>query len=216
MRGILLSFALSAAFLSGCASIVKGSSQDIAIATKPEGARFSIKDNRHGNTVREGVTPGSVSLEKGSGYFKGADYTVTLTKEGYAPQTIDVKSSASGWYIGGNLIIGGLIGWVIVDPLTGAMWKLTPEGIETSLEPARAEVRPPLAPPAAKATESGDASLPDFTEAAPAPRPHSIARADDPNASVSERLETLKQRRINGEMSGEEYLAERRRILDGQ
>jgi hypothetical protein len=28
-----------------------------------------------------------------------------------------------GWYIG-NILFGGLIGILIVDPLTGAMWKL--------------------------------------------------------------------------------------------
>lgn len=31
----------------------------------------------------------------------------------------------NGWYIG-NLLFGGIIGLLIVDPATGAMWTLIP------------------------------------------------------------------------------------------
>ncbi|MDP2932712.1 MAG: hypothetical protein Q8N81_01105, partial [bacterium] len=44
---------------------------------------------------------------------------------GYAKTLKPIKSSIEwGWYGGGNIIIGGLIGWVIVDPLTGGMYKI--------------------------------------------------------------------------------------------
>jgi hypothetical protein len=36
-----------------------------------------------------------------------------------------LTSTIDGWYWG-NLLIGGIIGMVFVDPLTGAMWKLDP------------------------------------------------------------------------------------------
>jgi len=39
----------------------------------------------------------------------------------------------NGWYIG-NLLFGGLIGLLIVDPLTGAMWTLDPKDINLILE----------------------------------------------------------------------------------
>ncbi len=42
-----------------------------------------------------------------------------------------IDSSLSGWYIG-NLLFGGIVGLLIVDPATGAMWKL-PENTSTSL-----------------------------------------------------------------------------------
>jgi len=38
-----------------------------------------------------------------------------------------------GWYIAGNILVGGLIGWFIVDPITGAMWNLEPENVEMAL-----------------------------------------------------------------------------------
>ena len=38
-----------------------------------------------------------------------------------------------GWYLVGNFFMGGLIGYLIIDPLTGAMWNLTPKQLSTSL-----------------------------------------------------------------------------------
>ncbi len=35
--------------------------------------------------------------------------------------------------LGGNILFGGLIGWLIVDPATGAMWTLVPKEINTEL-----------------------------------------------------------------------------------
>lgn len=45
----------------------------------------------------------------------------------------------SGWYFG-NLVFGGLIGMLIVDPLTGAMYNLKPEKIEQPLTASQSEV----------------------------------------------------------------------------
>ena len=44
-----------------------------------------------------------------------------MKKEGFADKQITLTSSLSGWYFG-NLLLGGLIGMVAVDPLTGAMF----------------------------------------------------------------------------------------------
>jgi hypothetical protein len=49
-----------------------------------------------------------------------------------------LDSTLSGWYFG-NILIGGLIGLLIVDPLTGAMYDLEPENIEQSLTAVQAE-----------------------------------------------------------------------------
>lgn len=117
--------ALSAACLfalSGCASIVGDSKYPVAVKSTPAGASFTIK-NRAGEVVHTGTTPGTVTLKSGSGYFKGEAYTVTFHKDGYADTTTQLTSSMSGWYWG-NILFGGLIGMLIVDPLTGAMYKL--------------------------------------------------------------------------------------------
>lgn len=70
-----------------------------------------------------GTTPTTLTLKAGKAYFDRQDYTVTFEKEGYEKQTIIIGAKLNGWYLG-NILFGGLIGILIVDPLTGAMWRL--------------------------------------------------------------------------------------------
>ncbi|HEX9261192.1 MAG TPA: hypothetical protein VF893_01535, partial [Candidatus Bathyarchaeia archaeon] len=56
-------------------------------------------------------------------------------KDGYAAKTINIDSFLSGWYAG-NVILWpvAVIGGLIIDPLTGAMWSLSPKNIDAVLE----------------------------------------------------------------------------------
>jgi hypothetical protein len=110
------------ALLTGCASIVSKSQYPVTISSEPQGADITIV-NRAGETVFSGKTPTSVTLKAGAGYFKGENYTVTFNKDGQE-HTAQIERQVDGWYILGNIFIGGLIGWLIVDPATGAMWTL--------------------------------------------------------------------------------------------
>lgn len=40
---------------------------------------------------------------------------------------LPLKTSVNGWYIGGNFVFGGLIGWLIVDPLNDGMYTISPK-----------------------------------------------------------------------------------------
>ncbi len=117
-------------FVSGCASIVSKSSYPVAINSHPDGASITISD-KNGKEIYKGKTPTTVTLKSGAGFFTGASYKVTFEKSGYEPQTAVIEKQLDGWYIG-NIVFGGLIGFLIVDPATGAMWKL-PEGINVTL-----------------------------------------------------------------------------------
>lgn len=119
-------------FVSGCATIINGSKNPIAINSNPDGAEISII-NKKGEVIHKGTTPATVTLKSGAGYFKGEDYKVIFKKEGYAPKEAQIQRKISGWYIGGNFLFGGLIGWLIVDPITGAMWTLS--DLNMDLEP---------------------------------------------------------------------------------
>ena len=121
-----------AVMLAGCASIVAGSTDDIAISSEPTGATIKIVDETQGE-IYSGSTPATVTLKKGSGYFSGHTYEVTISQAGYAPQTVTLETSLSGWYLAGNLVFGGLIGWFIVDPISGAMWTIDPETVHGEL-----------------------------------------------------------------------------------
>jgi len=116
----------------GCASIVSKSSWPVTIRTNPAGANIIVKDEK-GGAVHNAVTPATVTLPASDGFFSKAHYTVEIARDGYNPTTVNITPTLNGWYIG-NIVFGGLIGWLIVDPATGAMYKL-PEGSDTNLTP---------------------------------------------------------------------------------
>lgn len=125
--------ALSFAALSGCATIVGQPTQTVPISSTPSEAKIVVTDEA-GTEVFAGMTPTSVTLNKSTGkYWGGKSFKVTVSKTGYKTQEIPVTSSANGWYIAGNIVFGGLIGWFVVDPLNGNMYTLSPESISASM-----------------------------------------------------------------------------------
>ena len=126
--------------LVGCASIFNSGDQNVAIQSSPTSASVSIVDKK-GKSAFTGTTPCTAKLERGAGYFQGANYTVTINRAGYAPFETQIHSSVSGWYAG-NFIISGLLGLLIVDPLTGGMWSLNPDSISADLKGRHASFFP--------------------------------------------------------------------------
>lgn len=123
-----------ALLLSGCATIVGDKTQLMNVASAPAAANIRITDET-GATIFEGKTPTNVVLQKSNGHYWGKkSYQIQITRSGYAPQIIPVTAKANGWYIAGNLVFGGLIGWFVVDPFNGAMYTLSPTHINASLE----------------------------------------------------------------------------------
>lgn len=129
--------------LVGCATIFGKSDYVVAVDSQPTGANISILDEREGVTIFNGVTPTTVDLKSGAGYFKGKNYVITFTKPGYAKHTAQIEREVSMWYVLGNFVFGGLIGWLIVDPLTGAMWTL-PDQVSVQLSPENAPSTAPV------------------------------------------------------------------------
>lgn len=116
---------------TGCASIVDGGAErSVSIRTNPSDARVSVY-NKQGTLIAAQQSPALISLKRSAGYFSPASYRIVVEKDGYASNDFEIKSTINGWYLG-NIIFGGVIGILIVDPLTGAMWTLTPN--ETDLQ----------------------------------------------------------------------------------
>jgi hypothetical protein len=131
---LLHPFAVSITILSlaACASIVSDSEEVVTISSNPTAAQIAVADES-GVEVYRGTTPATITLDPSAGgYFDGQEYTITFSKEGYDPTTIKVDSTINGWYVG-NIVFGGFIGWLIVDPLTGAMWALDAEHVTGTL-----------------------------------------------------------------------------------
>lgn len=123
---------------AGCASIVSDSIYPVTINSSPSEATFTITNTSTGRTISKGETPATLTLKSSDGYFDGATYNVQFEKPGYDAQMFTLDSSLDGWYIA-NLLFGGIIGMLIIDPATGAMWKLE-ESLLVSL--SRSESKP--------------------------------------------------------------------------
>lgn len=106
-----------------CASIVSKSDYPVTISTSPTQADIVVIDEE-GTEVFRGTTPTALTLAAGDGYFSAATYKVEITKEGYESQVMTIEASLDGWYYSNILLGGVVIGMLVVDPYTGAMWKL--------------------------------------------------------------------------------------------
>jgi hypothetical protein len=103
---------LAMSVLSGCATLVVGTSQTITVMTDPPGATCAFdRDAKSAGAVSS--TPGSLRVDRSS-----KELMVTCSKDGFQP----VKTGDSSHFTGatfGNIIAGGLIG-VVVDAASGA------------------------------------------------------------------------------------------------
>jgi hypothetical protein len=119
--------------IAGCATIVGDKVHLMPITSTPSDAQVVITDER-GVEVFKGTTPTTVTLQKSTGEYWGKkSYSVKISKPGFEPQLIPVMASPNIWYIGGNIIFGGLIGWFIVDPFNGGMYSLSPDTVASTL-----------------------------------------------------------------------------------
>ena len=105
----------------GCATITRGSTQDVSISSTPAGASVFV-DGEH-----KGITPTTVKMKRSN------DHTVQISMEGHETITVQVKSSLGSAYVG-NILCGGLIG-LGVDALSGASYDLAPADIQAILPP---------------------------------------------------------------------------------
>lgn len=138
MSGKLAAVAAAAALgLSGCASIVSGTTQSIVITTPPTtGANCVLQSPSGSWTV---TTPGSVALDKSKN-----DITIKCTKDGFQEAASVIPATFQGWTVG-NILLGGLIG-LGVDAATGALNEY-PNAFEVPMTPMPG-VTPDLAPTA--------------------------------------------------------------------
>lgn len=116
---------------SSCASILSDSNYPLTINTNPAGVSVIVKNDK-GVEIFNGNSPATIRLKSGDGFFKKAIYTVHVSADGYTSQTLPVNFKIDGWYWG-NLLLGGVIGMLIIDPATGAMYKIEDEFMNVSL-----------------------------------------------------------------------------------
>ena len=116
--------------LSGCATVLNGTSQPVGFQSDPAGAEIELV------TGLKCTTPCEYSMKRGD------DSRVTFTKPGYEPVTVYIQSRTGG-SVAGNIIAGGLIGGV-VDASNGASNHLYPDPVSVRLVPAGSTEQPVL------------------------------------------------------------------------
>jgi hypothetical protein len=115
----LFSILLSVVVISGCATIIKGTSQTVSINSNVSGAEVIV------NGQRVGTTPFTGPIERKSGT------TVTLQKTGYQTKTVTMTTEIESVFWG-NIIIGGVLGST-TDLTTGAMYYYAPATLQIDL-----------------------------------------------------------------------------------
>lgn len=118
----------AAVVVTGCATIMHGTSQDVGISSSPTGASVTV-DNK-----QSGQTPYVAKLSRKNAHI------VRLSAPGYAPADLTLTRKTSGW-VWGNIVFGGLIG-LAVDAISGGLYNLTPEQLSATLAKESASIAP--------------------------------------------------------------------------
>jgi hypothetical protein len=130
----------------GCASVTRGTTENISISTTPAGATADVSGL---DIPTACVTPCVVQAKR------SADIIVTINKEGYEPQVVPLTTEIPGTGaagFAGNLLLGGVVG-MGVDAVTGAALDHKPNPVIVTLQPIapppqpvkpRSPKRPPL------------------------------------------------------------------------
>lgn len=113
MKSVVAAGLCALAFgVSGCASIVKGQSQTIAITTPPTtGANCVLTSGKNNWSV---VSPGTVTVQRSK-----ENVQIRCNKEGWQEGFSTIPSTFEGWTVG-NVLIGGVVG-LGIDAATGAI-----------------------------------------------------------------------------------------------
>ena len=130
-------------WLAGCATMVTGSSEDIAVLTPPVSGANCVLSNAEGSwTV---VTPTVAHVQRGHD-----DMQVKCSKPGYQDAQATLPSHFEDWTIGDVATVG--VG-VAVDAYTGAIDQY-PHSVQIPMQPVPTAQAPEAAPVTAIPTPS--------------------------------------------------------------
>lgn len=120
MKTLAIILSLSLLWITtGCATIVHGNRQAVTITSEPTGASVRVDGLK-------GKTPFSASLARNQ------DYVVSIKKEGYKEEMIQITKSFSGLSIIGNIL--WLLVGVVIDFASGSAYNLNPTKVDVELE----------------------------------------------------------------------------------
>lgn len=126
MKQKLAVLALLGLVLSGCATVTRGTTEEVRVVVDPPDAQVETDI---------GLTCSGMPCNLQ--VSRKTEFTVTASKPGYKPESVRVLTDFSGGGavgLAGNAIIGGVIG-VGVDALSGATLNHAPNPVLIALDP---------------------------------------------------------------------------------
>jgi hypothetical protein len=116
----ILATVLICAYLTSCATLFKGTKQEVSMNSEPQKAEVYV------NGQLMGETPLALKLETKK------TYSIEFRKEGYKSKTYQITNHVgAGWVI--LDVLAGLVG-VIIDAATGAWYSLDQKNVNAVLE----------------------------------------------------------------------------------
>lgn len=172
---------------TGCASIVCGTRQKVAVRSNPPGAVVYVDDEMKGTTSQE--APLKLSLRRSD-----PSISIRLELDGYEPWFTQIDREFNWWYAG-NCILGGIIG-LVIDAADGAMWKLDTKEISADLRTRKNPSPEPEPEPEVEPIPKPK------LEPKPGPKPKPVPPPDD---EIAKKLEELDQWHREGLLTDKEY-----------
>jgi hypothetical protein len=135
-----------AAVLGGCASVTRGTTENISIMSTPSGAEATITGL---DVPTACMTPCAITAKR------NADITVAFAKPGYQPEVVQLTKEVPGTGaagFAGNILAGGLIG-MGVDAYNGSAQDHKPNPVTVTLQPKGSRPSPRAVGPRVKRGE---------------------------------------------------------------
>lgn len=137
MRSILLASAV-ATVLTGCATVTRGTSEQVTFTSEPSGAAM-----RTSTGLQCSATPCTFDISRKT------EFVATFSLPGYRDQQINVVTELAGngaAGFAGNVLVGGVVG-MGTDAVTGATQDHKPNPVHAVMVPSRAAPDHPTAAP---------------------------------------------------------------------
>ena len=122
-RFLLLCVLVGNVSLVSCATVLQRGPEPITITSEPPNAHVTITDLRTRQLLVQANTPVVAPLPRHAGYMQPARYQVVVEKPGYQPYVLLLQAELAKQYFG-NFVAGWPLGFLVIDPLTGAMFAL--------------------------------------------------------------------------------------------
>src|SRR5438132_5250165 len=122
-RYLLVCIVIGSLGLVGCATVLQSTPEPITITSEPPEAHVTVTNLWTGQRILQATTPVVAPLARHAGYMRPGRYEITVEKPGYQLYVIILQAELEKQYFG-NFAVGGPLGFLVIDPLTGAMYAL--------------------------------------------------------------------------------------------